>query len=140
VNLPLRVPMRLGQEKEKDMKGQEMGKKLEAYQQRLRLTDPRTIFMDDKVKGPLADLLNEIEEGFDRVWSAEEYSDKDGIVLTVGALDNTLQAMAKAVRESGLLEALIIDSKHPRLESVRSAIHTAFSVDAETDSKQPVVQ
>jgi len=118
------------------MKGQEMGTKWESYQQQLRLTDPRTVFIDDKVKAPLADLLSEIEEGFDHVWSAEQYSDKDGIVLAAGALENTLQAMAKAVRESGLLEALIIDPKHPRLESVRAAIRTAFTVDCETESDQ----
>jgi hypothetical protein len=112
-------------------------KGFQEYMQKQRLTDPGSIFLDHAAKQPLIDLLDTIEGGFNLVDMTENYCDKDTLTLALGSLEATLSKIIDAVKESGILSAVLLDPTHPRFDSVRAAIRTAFSVDCETEP-QPV--
>jgi len=104
-------------------------REFQGYMQEQRLKDPGSIFLDRAAKQPLIDLLDTIDDSFTFIDMTRDYGDKDALALAIGSLEVTLGKIVDAVKESGLLSAVLLDTTHPRFASVLAAIRAGFSVD-----------
>ncbi len=99
------------------------------YMQEQRLKDPGSIFLDRAAKETLVDLLDAIDAWFTALDSADDCSYDNPLSLAVEAMKMTVRRHVKGVQESGVLDAALIDTTHPRFASVLAAIRAGFSVD-----------
>ncbi len=106
------------------------------YMQKQRLKDPGSIFLNRAARQPLIDLLDAIDAWLTAVDTAiDDFSYESPLGIAVEAMNVVVRRRVKGLRESGLLDAALLDTSHPRFASVHAAIRTAFSVDCETEQQ-----